>query len=189
MVAVTKGFGLDAVHAALEAGLDGPWRELRRGVGGQGDRGWTRTPCGISSAPCSGTRCRTWRHSSVCGRAWHGEPEGARIARFAPGASVLVQVDTTGLPGRNGCAPSEVAELVQRLRDLGLAVRGLMTVAAPGPAGGGGVRRSRTAGRRVGPRGALHGNERRPRGGRGSREHDGARRAGLFGERPSGRAA
>ncbi len=34
------------------------------------------------------------------------EAEGARIARFAPGARVLVQVDTTGLPGRNGCAPS-----------------------------------------------------------------------------------
>ena len=35
------------------------------------------------------------------------EAEGARIAHFAPGAAVLVQVDTTGLPGRNGCAPSE----------------------------------------------------------------------------------
>ena len=62
------------------------------------------------------------------------EAEGARIARFAPGASVLVQVDTTGLPGRNGCPPPEVGDLVRRLADLGLDVRGLMTVAAPGPA-------------------------------------------------------
>ena len=60
--------------------------------------------------------------------------EGERIARVAAGARVLVQVETTGLPGRNGCAPSEVGELVARLADLGLDVRGLMTVAAPGPA-------------------------------------------------------
>jgi uncharacterized pyridoxal phosphate-containing UPF0001 family protein len=60
--------------------------------------------------------------------------EGERIARFAPGAAVMVQVDTTGLPGRNGCAPDEVAHVVSRLRALDLDVVGLMTVAAPGPA-------------------------------------------------------
>jgi PLP dependent protein len=60
------------------------------------------------------------------------DAEGARIARFAPGAPVLVQVETTGLPGRNGCRPEAAAELVGRLVDRGLDVRGLMTVAAPG---------------------------------------------------------
>ncbi|HXB38636.1 MAG TPA: alanine racemase, partial [Acidimicrobiales bacterium] len=59
--------------------------------------------------------------------------EGARIARFAPDATVLVEVDTTGLPERNGCPPDGVRALVPRLRDAGLDVRGLMTVAAPGP--------------------------------------------------------
>ena len=59
--------------------------------------------------------------------------EGARIARFAPGARVLVQVEATGLPGRNGCPPAEVGVLVPRLAELGLDVRGLMTVAAPDP--------------------------------------------------------
>ncbi len=62
------------------------------------------------------------------------EPEGARIARFAPGAAVLVQVDTTGRTGRNGCPPGETGLLVARLRAVGLDVRGLMTVAAPGEA-------------------------------------------------------
>ena len=47
---------------------------------------------------------------------------------------MLVQVDTTDLPGRNGCRPEEVGDLVARLVDLGLDVRGLMTVAAPGEA-------------------------------------------------------
>jgi PLP dependent protein len=60
--------------------------------------------------------------------------EGERIARFAPGASVMAQVDTTDLPGRHGCPPHQVADLVGRLRALDLRVVGLMTVAAPGPA-------------------------------------------------------
>jgi hypothetical protein len=58
--------------------------------------------------------------------------EGERIARFAPGAAVMVQVDVTGLPGRNGCRPGDVADVVGRLRSLALDVVGLMTVAAPG---------------------------------------------------------
>jgi len=58
--------------------------------------------------------------------------EGVTIASHAPGATVLVEVDTTGAPGRNGCVPSEVPALVASLRDLDLDVRGLMTVAPPG---------------------------------------------------------
>jgi uncharacterized pyridoxal phosphate-containing UPF0001 family protein len=44
----------------------------------------------------------------------------------------MVQVDVTGLPGRNGCRAEGVPGLVDRLRALGLDVAGLMTVAAPG---------------------------------------------------------
>lgn len=59
--------------------------------------------------------------------------EGVAIARAAPGARVLVEVDTTGAPGRGGVAPDEVEPLVDALRGYGLDVAGLMTVA---PAGG-----------------------------------------------------
>ena len=58
--------------------------------------------------------------------------EAAEIARRAPGARILVEVDATGLPGRTGIAPDRVAELVAELRVLEVDVRGLMTVAAPG---------------------------------------------------------
>jgi len=67
---------------------------------------------------------------------WQGvdrAEEGAAIARAAPGARVLVEVDTTAAPGRGGVAPREVAALVDALRGQGLDVAGLMTVA---PAGG-----------------------------------------------------
>jgi uncharacterized pyridoxal phosphate-containing UPF0001 family protein len=55
---------------------------------------------------------------------------GARheIARHAPGARVLVQVNVAGEDRKGGCAPTEVAPLVETLVDLGLAVDGLMTV-------------------------------------------------------------
>ena len=59
--------------------------------------------------------------------------EGEAIASRAPGAAVLVEVDTTGMPGRNGCAPDAVPALVASLRGVGLDVRGVMVVGPPGP--------------------------------------------------------
>jgi uncharacterized pyridoxal phosphate-containing UPF0001 family protein len=58
--------------------------------------------------------------------------EGVALARRAPGASVLVEVDTAGRPGRGGVPPAEVPALVGALRALDLSVEGLMTVAPPG---------------------------------------------------------
>lgn len=57
--------------------------------------------------------------------------EGAAIARRRPGASVLVEVDTAGTPGREGIPPAEVPALVASLQGLELVVEGLMTVAPP----------------------------------------------------------
>jgi PLP dependent protein len=59
--------------------------------------------------------------------------EGEALASHAPGAAVLVEVDTTGMPGRNGCEPDAVAGLVATLRGQGLDVRGVMVVGPPGP--------------------------------------------------------
>jgi uncharacterized pyridoxal phosphate-containing UPF0001 family protein len=44
---------------------------------------------------------------------------------------LYLQVDYAGGATRNGAAPDEIARLAQRGRDLGLDVRGLMTVAPP----------------------------------------------------------
>ncbi|MDQ1467604.1 MAG: dependent protein [Actinomycetota bacterium] len=62
---------------------------------------------------------------------WHSvdRPEiGAEIARHAPGARVLVQVNVSGEQQKGGCEPGAVPALVDALADLGLAVEGLMTV-------------------------------------------------------------
>jgi pyridoxal phosphate enzyme (YggS family) len=53
---------------------------------------------------------------------------GAEIARRAPGARVLVEVNVGEEPQKGGCAPAAVATLVDSLRADGLDVAGLMTV-------------------------------------------------------------
>jgi pyridoxal phosphate enzyme (YggS family) len=64
---------------------------------------------------------------------WHSidRPELADpLARFAPGARVLVEVNLSEEPQKGGCAAAEAPALVDRLRDAGLVVEGLMTVPA-----------------------------------------------------------
>ena len=53
---------------------------------------------------------------------------GAEIARRAPGARVLVEVNLAEEPQKGGCAPGELPSLVDALRAAGLDVGGLMTV-------------------------------------------------------------
>ena len=68
---------------------------------------------------------------------WHSVDRlalGAEIARFAPDAAVLVQVNASGEANKAGCAPAMAPALVDGLVDLGLDVRGLMTIAPAGPA-------------------------------------------------------
>jgi PLP dependent protein len=62
---------------------------------------------------------------------WHSVDRaelGREIARHAPGARVLVQVNVSGEEQKGGCEPGAVPALIATLVDLGLAVDGLMTV-------------------------------------------------------------
>ena len=67
----------------------------------------------------------------VCGVSRPKEVQ--RLASSVP-HPLYVQVDFTAHVARNGAAPTEVADLVAQARDLGLEVRGLMTVAPLDPA-------------------------------------------------------
>ncbi len=58
----------------------------------------------------------------------------AELAKRVPGARVMIQVDTTGEPGKGGCRLAEVPALVESAARAGLEVIGLMTV---GPTEGG----------------------------------------------------
>lgn len=162
VVAVTKGFGPEAVVAARRAGLEdvgenyaqellAKYRALAgggdadRSVGAEGDGGDGRAGRhgGDGGAGLrwhflgAVQRNKVPQLASVvsCWQSVSRLAEGEAIARRRPGAEVLVEVEVTGAPGRNGCAPGHVAELVGGLRTLDLDVRGLMTV-APQDAGG-----------------------------------------------------
>lgn len=57
---------------------------------------------------------------------------GREIAKRAPGSRVLVQVNVSGEPQKGGCDPEVTPALVDELREAGLVVEGLMTVARAG---------------------------------------------------------
>jgi uncharacterized pyridoxal phosphate-containing UPF0001 family protein len=141
VVAVTKGFGPEAALAALELGILDLGENYAAELVSKADAVST-------SRDAAGRGTVRWHYLGAVQRRkvrglapvvslWQGVArlaEGAEIAKYTPGAAVLVEVDTTGLEGRGGVPPGEVASLVGALITIGVKVEGLMTVA---PAGGG----------------------------------------------------
>jgi pyridoxal phosphate enzyme (YggS family) len=133
VVAVTKGFGADAVDAAVGAGcqrigenyaqellaklaeLDGPRPEVHF-VG----RLQSRKVRPL--APVVDVWQSVDRPSLV-----------AEIAHHQPGGRIMVQVNVSEEPQKGGCRPEETVSLVAAARDAGLDVAGLMAVGRSGP--------------------------------------------------------
>jgi uncharacterized pyridoxal phosphate-containing UPF0001 family protein len=137
IVAVTKGFGPDAVEGARAAGLRDIGENYANEIVAKAEALGVDAPELAIRWHFLGTiqRNKVGRLAPLVD-VWQSVArveEGTRIAHFAPGATVLVEVDATGLPGRNGCPPDDVPALTKALRDAGLDVRGLMTVAARAP--------------------------------------------------------
>ena len=137
VVAVTKGFGPDAVAAAMAAGLADVGENYAQEL--LAKAGDLSAPPGAALQPRWHFIGRLQRNKirRIAGlvHLWQSvdRPElAAEIARRAPGAQVLVQVDIAGIGGRGGCPPQDTAGLVQRCRDAGLDVAGLMAVGVPG---------------------------------------------------------
>ncbi len=138
IVAVTKGFGVEAARLALAAGLVDLGENYADELVAKAGQ--------LTEADTDAAGRAAWHYLGAIQRnkvlrlaplvsCWQGLSrlaEGQAIARRAPGASVLVQIDVAGLPGRGGCAPERVPELVAELRGLALSVDGLMAVGPPG---------------------------------------------------------
>lgn len=141
LVAVTKGFDVDVVREALAAGLvdlgESYVQELVAKAG--------EIDADLAASP--GAPAPRWhaigrlqrnkvRKAAPFVTLWHSVDRlslGAEIARWAPGAGVLVQVNTSGEESKAGCTPAMAPALVDGLTDLGLDVQGLMTIAPAGP--------------------------------------------------------
>lgn len=132
IVAVTKTFGPEAIEAALAAGCrsigENYAQELldKREVAasaevhfiGQLQSNKVRQLAGVVDVYETVDRAKLARE----------------IAKRAPGARILIQVDTTGEPGKGGVPLADLDPLVDHVRDLDLDLIGLMTV---GPTEGG----------------------------------------------------
>lgn len=135
VVAVTKGHGPDAVAAARDAGL----HDLGENYAGE--------LVAKHEAAGQGHPAPRWHFLGHVQRnkvrilagvvhLWQGVDRlaaGTEIAARAPGARVLVQVNVSGEPAKNGCGPDDARALVDDLRALGLQVGGLMAMGPAGP--------------------------------------------------------
>jgi pyridoxal phosphate enzyme (YggS family) len=131
LIGATKTVAAERIAEALDAGLT--------------DVGENRAQELLAKAPLLAARDRPPRwhfvgrlqRNKVAGLApwitcWQSVDRlalGEVIARRAPGARVLVEVNLGGETTKGGCAPEEAARLVEDLRGLGLSVDGLMTIA------------------------------------------------------------
>jgi len=134
IVAVTKGVSAERLRAAGPAGLhdlgESYAQELvskAEAQGGDADRHWHF----IGRLQRNKVRLvapfvHLWQSVDRLSVA-------AEVARRAPGAAVLVQVNVSGLEQQGGCLPERAARTVEGCRDLGLDVRGLMAIGPQGP--------------------------------------------------------
>lgn len=128
MVAVTKAFPVELAIRAVAAGLL--------------DLGENYAQELVGKAPSLTGEAHRWHFIGGLQRnkvkmladtvsVWHTVDRDSiadEIAKRAPAASVLIQVNTTDEPQKSGCAPDAAAALVDHARSAGLDVQGLMTV-------------------------------------------------------------
>lgn len=133
IVAVTKGFGLDAVEAAMAAGL----ADIGENYAAELETKAAGAPEGVRWHFLGAPQRNKLGRLAPLVSLWHGldnEPAALALARHRPGAPVLVQVNLAPGAARRGAQPAQVDGLVRAASAAGLDVRGLMAVARPGAA-------------------------------------------------------
>ena len=148
VIAVTKGFGPEAIVAAVGAGLvevgENYAQECVAKIAAAREQLAGSVGVGVGGVGVGAPRLHfigrlqtnKVRLLSPHVALWQSVdrlPLGREIARRAAGARVLVQVNVSDEPAKGGCAPGEADALVGALLALGLDVRGLMAVGPTGP--------------------------------------------------------
>ncbi len=134
LLAVTKGFGGDAIAAAAAAGCTAIGENYAQELRG---KLVAVQEAGVDVHFIGRLQSNKVRALADAVAVWESIDRPAlvdELARRAPEARLLVQVDATGEPTKGGCPPDDVAALVERATAAGLRVEGLMTV---GPLEGG----------------------------------------------------
>lgn len=141
LIAVTKGHPPSVVVAAIAAGLldlgESYVQELTtKATALEAPSGEVSSAAGVPRWHLIGRLQRNKvRDAAPHVSLWHSVDRlslGAEVARHAPGAEVLVQVNVAGEQQQGGCPPERVAAVVEGCADLGLDVRGLMAIGVRG---------------------------------------------------------
>jgi PLP dependent protein len=133
LLAVTKGFGPEALDAAASAGCPMVGENYAQELLGKVP---TMRRLGLDVHFIGRLQTNKVRVLAPVVDVWESVDRARlvdEIARRCPGATVLVQVNATGEADKGGVAPADAATLVARAADRGLRVQGLMTV---GPTNG-----------------------------------------------------
>ncbi len=136
IVAVTKGFGVDVVEEALDAGMSDLGENYAQELLAKA-RSTTQRPRWHYLGNAQHNKIRPL---GAVVSAWHGvdRPRSlTAIAESSPDSEVFVQVNVAQVPGRPGCDPSDLDALVELAERSSVTLSGLMTVAprdSPGEA-------------------------------------------------------
>lgn len=127
LIAVTKSFGCDAIAAAVAAGCDGIGENYAQELLEKDAAHCLDAPVHFIGA----LQSNKIRHIAPLVAVWQSVDRASvvtELARRAPGARVLLQVNTTGEVSKSGVEPAEVESLHKMTLDAGLVVEGVMTL-------------------------------------------------------------
>ena len=127
LVAVTKSFGIDALRAALTAGCDAAGENYAQELLEKIAEGAPSIDVHFIGALQSNKVRMLVGHIAL----WQSVDRDSvvdELGRRAPGATILIQVDTTGEPSKGGVTPAQLDALRVRAESRGLIVKGLMTI-------------------------------------------------------------
>jgi pyridoxal phosphate enzyme (YggS family) len=132
LVAVTKSFSIDALRAASSAGCDAVGENYAQEL-------LEKVTVGLPSidvhfiGALQSNKVRLLAGHIALWQSVDRESVVDELGRRAPGASILIQVDTTQEPSKGGVTPDQLDVLRSRAESRGLNVKGLMTI---GPTAG-----------------------------------------------------
>ncbi|MCO8126745.1 YggS family pyridoxal phosphate-dependent enzyme [Acidimicrobiia bacterium EGI L10123] len=138
VVAVTKGFGPEAPIAALRAGLvelgENYAQELQDKAESVAATADLPAPSWHFIGRLQSNKVRLVADRVACWQSLDRASVVDEVAKRAPGARALIQVNAAAEDGKGGASLAEAPDLVARARDGGLDVVGLMAVGVAGDA-------------------------------------------------------
>ena len=127
LIAVTKSFGIEALRAALGAGCEGVGENYAQELLEKVTAGLPLIDVHFIGALQS-NKVRSLAGHVALWQSIDRESVVDELGRRAPGAAILIQVDTTQEPSKGGVSPALLDTLRTRAESQGLIVKGLMTI-------------------------------------------------------------